>query len=74
MAEPATHETTATYRVDGMTCEHCVASVTEEVSELDGVRDVSVDLGSGEVTVTGTRALARDDVAAAVTEAGYTLR
>lgn len=67
-------DTTATYVVEGMSCEHCVASVTEEVGELSGVRDVSVDLGSGEVTVTSTAPLARDDVSAAVTEAGYTLR
>jgi copper chaperone CopZ len=38
------------------------------------VRDVRVDLGSGEVTVTSTNPLTRADVSAAVTEAGYTLR
>ena len=43
---------THTYTVTGMTCAHCVASVTEEVSEIDGVTDVAVDLASGGLTVT----------------------
>jgi len=60
--------------VEGMTCEHCVASVTEEVTELPGVTDVEVELASGALTVTSDVPLARADVAAAVAEAGYTLR
>jgi len=62
------------YTVDGMTCEHCVASVTEEVSELDGVTDVSVDLDSGRVVVTTEAPVTDDAVRAAVSEAGYTAR
>ncbi|HEX8496504.1 MAG TPA: heavy-metal-associated domain-containing protein [Actinomycetales bacterium] len=62
---------TSTYTVTGMTCEHCVASVTEEVGELPGVTDVSVELASGRLTVTGEAA--PDDVRAAVEEAGYQL-
>ena len=45
----------ATYQVTGMTCEHCVRAVTEELARLDGVREVSVELvpeGSSAVTVT----------------------
>ena len=41
-----------TYTVSGMTCEHCVASVTEEVGEIAGVDAVNVDLPTGKVTVT----------------------
>jgi copper ion binding protein len=63
----------ATYTVTGMTCEHCVASVTEELSELGGVTGVDVQLDSGAVVVTSDRALSRDEVAGAVTEAGYQL-
>lgn len=59
------------YTVTGMTCGHCAASVTEELTELEGVSDVAVDLASGAVTVTSATALERDDVVAAVTEAGY---
>ena len=59
-----------TYTVTGMTCDHCVLSVTEEVSEIAGVDGVSVDLASGRVTVTGD-GFTDDDVRAAVDAAGY---
>ncbi|MCW2794342.1 MAG: heavy metal transporter [Nocardioides sp.] len=63
----------ATFRVVGMTCAHCVASVTEEIAEIDGVQGVEVVLESGAVTVTSTTPLERAVVEAAVTEAGYAL-
>lgn len=65
--------TTSTWTVTGMTCGHCVASVTEELQEVAGVTDVAVDLPTGAVTVTSEQPLSREDVAAAVTEAGYQL-
>ena len=65
--------TTDTYDVIGMTCGHCVRAVTAEVSALDGVSDVHVDLTSGRVQVTAERALSTEDVRQAVEEAGYTL-
>ncbi|WP_294181562.1 heavy-metal-associated domain-containing protein [uncultured Schumannella sp.] len=64
------------YLVDGMTCSHCVASVTEELSALDGVDRVEVDLkagGASRVTVVSTVPLAPEQVDAAITEAGYSL-
>ncbi|MFW5470621.1 heavy-metal-associated domain-containing protein [Knoellia sp. CPCC 206435] len=64
---------TQTWTVTGMTCGHCVASVTEEVTELDGVEKVDVDLATGAVTVTSTEPLEDDAVRAAVEEAGYQL-
>ncbi len=64
---------TSTYTVTGMTCEHCVKAVTGELTALDGVRDVRVDLGTGAVTVTSDAPLAEDSVRAAVDEAGYEL-
>lgn len=65
--------TTAVYTVSGMTCGHCVKSVTEEVSALAGVHAVDVELATGKVTVTSAAPLAEKDVEAAVDEAGYTL-
>jgi copper chaperone len=62
---------TATYTVVGMTCGHCVSSVTEEVSQVDGVTGVEVDLASGAVTVTSDAPVDADAVRAAVEEAGY---
>ncbi|HET7690593.1 MAG TPA: cation transporter [Nocardioidaceae bacterium] len=64
---------TQTYTVTGMTCGHCVASVTEEVQEIAGVTDVAVDLASGSVTVTSEAPLDDAAVKAAVEEAGYAL-
>jgi len=60
---------TSTFTVTGMTCGHCVASVTEEVGELPGVTDVQVELESGLLTVTGETTA--DAVRGAVAEAGY---
>ena len=62
---------TSTYTVTGMTCGHCVASVTEEVQEIPGVETVDVVLETGAVTVTSTGPLDDAAVRAAVEEAGY---
>ena len=64
---------TTTYQVAGMTCGHCVSSVTAEIGSLAGVCEVSVDLPTGAVTVTSDAPLAEDAVRAAVDEAGYEL-
>ena len=64
---------TRTYTVEGMTCGHCVASVTEEVQEIPGVENVDVVLETGAVTVTSDRPLDDNAVRAAVEEAGYQL-
>lgn len=63
---------TTTYQVSGMTCGHCVQAVTSEVSAIDGVTDVQVDLESGRVDVTG-EGVTEEAVRAAVDEAGYAL-
>lgn len=64
---------TTDYVVTGMTCDHCVSAVTEEVSALAGVEDVAVDLDRGRLTVTSATEIAYADLAAAVDEAGYAL-
>jgi copper chaperone len=65
--------TVDTYTVVGMTCGHCVSSVSAEVGQLDGVTSVDVDLPSGAVTIATDKPLDRDTVRAAVEEAGYQL-
>jgi copper chaperone len=65
--------TQTTYTVTGMTCSHCVDAVTEEISTLDRVERVDVDLASGRVTVTSSEQLSDEDIRAAVDEAGYQL-
>ena len=64
---------TTTYTVAGMTCSHCVAAVTEEVTKISGVTDVQVDLASGAVTIASESGVDAGAVAAAVDEAGYEL-
>jgi copper chaperone len=65
--------TIATYRVTGMTCEHCVRAVTEEIGKLSGVTAVDVDLPSETVTVASDTPLDDTALRAAVDEAGYEL-
>lgn len=61
------------YTVTGMTCEHCVRSVTEEVGEIPGVTDVQVEL-AGPMVVTSDQPVDAEALAAAVAEAGdYTV-
>ena len=65
-----------TVNVSGMTCGHCVSSVTEELSEIPGVTSVDVDLqagGTSPVSITSERELSPEEISAAVTEAGYTV-
>jgi copper chaperone len=59
-----------TYTVTGMTCDHCVRSVREEVGEIAGITAIDVDLASGRLTV-GGEDIRDEAVRAAVAEAGY---
>lgn len=66
--------TSTTITVTGMTCGHCTAAVTKELSAIPGVSDVAIDLvagGDSPVTVTSTGPLDHDAVREAVDEAGY---
>jgi copper chaperone len=64
---------TATYHVTGMTCGHCVSSVSEEVGAVPGVTAVQVDLASGLLTVETETPVDAALIEAAVKEAGYAL-
>ena len=66
---PQADTSTRQYTVSGMTCSHCVTSVREEVSEVEGVEVVDVDLASGRLSVTGD--VTDETVRGAVAEAGY---
>ncbi|MGV8966178.1 MAG: heavy-metal-associated domain-containing protein [Cellulomonas sp.] len=68
--------TTTDYTVTGMTCAHCVAAVTSELTALTGVEAISIHLvvdGNSTVTVRSARPLPAKSVRAAVVEAGYVL-
>jgi copper chaperone len=64
------------YLVEGMTCSHCVMSVTEELTAVEGVETVTVDLqagGASRVSVATSAPVSDDAVRDAVEEAGYSL-
>ena len=61
---------TITYTVPAIHCGHCAASIREEVSEVEGVQEVEVDLDAKLVTIRG-RALDDAALRAAIAEAGY---
>jgi copper chaperone len=62
---------TIEYRVSGMSCGHCEASVRREVAKLNGVEDITVSAATGQLVVTTAAPLSDADVLAAVDEAGY---
>jgi copper chaperone CopZ len=72
-ADLAAAPVVAVYSVAGMSCGHCAGAVTRELSALEGVTGVHVDLESKKVTVGSTRELTDEEVRAAVDEAGYEL-
>lgn len=63
-----------TYRVQGMTCEHCVNAVTEEVNSIPGVDEATVDLAQGSLRISSAQPIDFAKITAAVDEAGdYTV-
>jgi copper ion binding protein len=62
------------FEVEGMTCGHCVGSVSDSVGQVDGVREVSVDLATGRLEVQMDKGTSRQSIETAVRAAGYTLR
>ena len=72
--EQAMSTVSTTVNVSGMTCGHCVSSVSEELESLAGVETIAVDLNSGgisTVTITSTGTLSSSEIGEAVAEAGY---
>lgn len=63
----------AEVKVGGMSCGHCVASVTKALEALDGVGDVTVDLDSGLANYTEQKPVSKDDVKAAIEKIGFTV-
>lgn len=63
--------TTTEYQVTGMTCEHCERSVTEEVTQIDGIDAIDVSAVTGKLILTSSTDLDDAKVLAAVSEAGY---
>jgi copper chaperone len=58
-------------KVKGMSCQHCVMSVTKALTQLEGIKNVQVDLQKGEVRFDNTKQIASDRIEKAISEAGY---
>jgi copper chaperone len=58
-------------KVKGMSCQHCVMSVTKALNQLEGVKDVQVDLAKGEVRFENTKQVASDRIEKTIVDAGY---
>ena len=74
--EETMNQNDITLKIDGMTCGHCVSSVTEELSAVPGVTNVEITLAAGGTsvaTITTAAAVENSVLETAVTEAGYTL-
>jgi copper chaperone len=59
------------FKVKGMSCQHCVMSVTKALNQLEGIKNVQVDLAKGEVRFDNTKEVASDRIEKAIQEAGY---
>ena len=60
-----------TIKVKGMSCQHCVASVTKALSDIDGVTDVQVSLEKGEATFNEKNQVAEQTIKDAITKIGF---
>ncbi|WP_334143204.1 heavy-metal-associated domain-containing protein [Rhabdothermincola sp.] len=69
--DPRPMTVSQTFRVEGMTCEHCVAAVRDEVARVRGVGEVDVDLATGRLTILADEVIDAEQVRAAVRSAGY---
>jgi len=58
-------------KVKGMSCQHCVMSVMKALGQLEGIKNVQVDLAKGEVRFDNTREVASNRIAKAIEDAGY---
>ncbi len=61
----------STVRVKGMSCQHCVMSVTKTLGQLEGIKNVQVDLAKGEVRFDNSKEIPLSRVEKAISDAGY---
>lgn len=63
-----------TLSIEGMMCQHCVATVTKVLQAMDGVTDAVVDLDGQKADVSADKAISAEDFKKVITTAGYTLK
>lgn len=62
-----------TVKIKGMSCQHCVRAVTKALGEIDGVKDVQVDLDKGEATYEEVKPIALELLQERIKKAGFEL-
>jgi copper chaperone len=62
-----------TIKVNGMTCQHCVAAVTKALESIDGIANVKVDLEAGTATYDEVTTVDAEAIRRAIEDAGYEL-
>ncbi len=60
-----------TIKIQGMSCQHCVMSVSKALNSIPGLRNVQVSLATGEATFENTQNISREKIRQAVEDAGY---
>ncbi len=61
----------STLKVKGMNCQHCVMSVTKALTQLEGIKNVQIDLAKGEVRFDNTKGVTSNQIEKAIEAAGY---
>jgi copper ion binding protein len=61
----------STIKVKGMSCQHCVMSVTKALGQLEGIKNVQVDIAKGEVRFDNSKEIASNRIEKAISDAGY---
>ena len=60
-----------TIKIKGMSCQHCVSSVTKALSAIAGISDVNVSLEKGEATFTENSPVSKETIRNAITKIGF---
>jgi copper chaperone len=58
-------------KIKGMSCQHCVISVTKALEKLEGIKNIDVDLKNGEVRFENKKSVTSERIEKAIEEAGY---
>ncbi|MBU0485894.1 MAG: cation transporter [Proteobacteria bacterium] len=60
-----------TIKITGMSCNHCVASVTKTLNEIVGIKNVQVDLKQGQATYDEEKPVSIETIRAAISAIGF---
>ncbi len=58
-------------KIQGMSCQHCVAAVSQALTKIGGLKEVKVDLERGEASFENEGQVSREKISSAIAEAGF---